>query len=342
MSDKHKVFDKEIIKDFAEDVNNDMVRRAYYYVNESIDQAIQKISLNNIYIKEQNIELIPVGDLMTNTFTNVSEIDLLLTIRSAQLELNSIKKFDNKFLSYINKFKRAWKINKNNKKKNKLKNKLFNFKKNKNIITKQTLYQKKKKLYNIFDIKNNLFEEMTNYFTNLTILYNEDNKISILSKDEIGYKVNIYPVFKHENYLRIFNKNDYKYKEIKIKEALQNIKNKANEIYNINKLIIDDEFIFNKIIKIFKNLYFNIKHENNFIFVESLIYSCPTSLFKIEKNDENNYIYNIFIKVLNYINSINLSKIKSIYNDEKTIYQQDEISLYNINSFIKLLSEMIL
>ena len=114
---------------------------------------------------------------------------------------------------------------------------------------------------------------------------------------------------------------------------------KAEEIAKLNakNLKNQDNDILYKMIRIFKSLFYNLKQSYEYQFVESMIYFCPNILFKIEEDEH--YVYNVFLKVLNYLNNSSISQIRSIYNDEKTIYQQDQTSLYTVKTFLKELQE---
>ena len=68
-----------------------------------------------------------------------------------------------------------------------------------------------------------------------------------------------------------------------------------------------------------------------------MIYACPNSLFKLEENEH--YVYNTFLKILNYLVNSPLNKYKSIYNEEKTIFEYDGVTILALKSFLKDVQE---
>ena len=333
--EKSKILDKSIIKDFANKIDNFEAKRVFYLMAEYIDEISNKLSQNNNIINEQNIELFEAGDLYFNSLTINSELDFFLSIKSPQIEMNSTNIMGNKFNILLNKIKHAWQNRrKKNNKFDKRKQKKLN-KKN-SMITEKDLLNQKEKQYSLYDLKNDFFNELTFKLTNMTILYNTPSNIKIFSKDEFKYKINIYPVIKRESYFKIWDNNKHKLMKVDILNAKQMLEEKAKLISkqnSINKNSSED--ILFEIIRIFKNLYFNFYKTYDYQFIESLIYYCPNSLFT--NNDDNDFVYNVFLKVLNYLNHYNLINQKALINSDNTISQQYNISNYKITNFINLI-----
>lgn len=337
---KFKVLDKSIIEDFAVKANDDSAKRVYYLLSEYVDEIANKISQTNNLVNSQNVELVKVGDLFSNTFTNISELDLYLSIKSAQIEINSSLQFENKFRNVWKRIKYAW-INRNKNSARFQKKQKKKLAKKNLIITEKDLLDKKEKPYTITDLKNDFFDGLVSNMTNTTILYNMPSKIRILGKDEFGFRINIVPVIQRDGFFKVLDTTNNKFIETNPVGAKNILDEKANEINKQNSILsIHDEDLLFKIIRIFKSLYYNLFQSYNYQFVESIVYYCPNSLFKIE--DEKNYIYNVFLKVLNYINNINIFNIRSIYNQDKTILQQYNLSIMQIKAFLTNIKDYLL
>ena len=336
MAKKEKIIDKGMIEDFARPVSTDRARKVFYALSDYIDDCAMEIEQTNQIVNSQNVNFYEAGDLLTNSLLSVSELDFYLSIKSAQLELNSIGTMQNKFKIFINKLKVAWKGRKK-KTIRQQKKQAKKLAKKSAVLTEKDLKEKKEKPYDLVEFKNDIFENLTECLTNLTVLYNNPNKIRILAKDEFGFRINIYPVIKHDDYFKIWSGVKNKFVEINPFEAKKFLQEKAEEISKQNNNENGGEVFFS-VIRIFKNLYYNLKQNNEYQFVESLVHSCPNSLFKYE-ND--NQIFDVFLKVLNYLNNTNLTQIRSIYNNEKTIYQQENVQYYLIKSFLKDLQDYV-
>lgn len=335
MAKKEKIIDKGMIEDFARPVSTDRARKVFYVLSDYVDDCAMEIEEVNQIVNAQNVNFYEAGDLLSDSLISVSELDFYLSIKSAQLELNSIGTMQNKFKIFLNKFKNAWKGRKKKtiRKQKKEAKKLL---KSKAILTEKQLVEKKEKPYDLADFKNDIFEGLAENLTNLSVLYNNSNKIRILAKDEFGYRINIYPVIKHDDFFRIWSATKNKFVEIRPFEAKKALQEKAQEISKINNENNGGEVLFD-MIRVFKNLFYNFKQSYDYQFVESLIYSCPNSLFANYANKT----FDVFLKVLNYLNNTNLSQIRSIYNNEKTIYQQENVQYYLIKSFLKDLQDYV-
>ena len=109
MAKNKKVIDRGVVEEFAEVLSTDKARRVFYSLSDYIDDCSLEISQLNQLINVHNVNFLEIGDVLTNTLIPVSELDFFLSIRSAQIELNSIGRMENKFRVFINKFKAAWK-----------------------------------------------------------------------------------------------------------------------------------------------------------------------------------------------------------------------------------------
>lgn len=329
---KGKVLDKGMIEDFAQKVSDDSARKVFYLISEYVDEIATSLFQTNPLLNVQNIELLMAGDLLTGTFLSISEPEFYLSVRSAQIEINSVGPMENKFKIMWKRFKSAWATRDKNTKRYQKKEKKKALKKGSEITEKQLL-EKKEKPYSLLDFKNDFFEGLVQNMTNMTVLYNTPSKIRILARDEFGFRININPVIKHDDYYKVWNSSSNKFIEVSLEKAKKLLEDKTAEISKLNSVEFNDLDLLYKIIRIFKNLYYNLCHSYNYQFVESLIYFCPSSLFKVE--EEENYIYNVFLKVLNYLNNVSLADVRSIYNQEASLFKQHNISIFQIKGFLK-------
>lgn len=337
MADQRKVIDKGMIEEFGSISDTNNFRDVVYHLTDIMEDIVLELSKSNIYLNIKNIELLPFGDYANNTEIPNSEIDLFLAVKSAQMELNSVGPMENKWKIFWNRVVKAWKNRKktNPKKAKKKAEKLA--KKQAKMLTIDELKEKKEKPYTIVSFKDEFYNKLIDKFSTSTILYNHSTNMKILAKDELGFKINIYPAFKHDEGVKFWDNHKNKFVFSNPLEAETLLRNKNESINITNNFKLRD--VFYRIIRVFKNLYFNIFNSESYLFIDSLIYNCPDSLFKV---DSSSSIYSVFIKVLNYLNNIDISNFKSIYNYEKTIMEQENINYFRIKKFIKEINEFLI
>ncbi len=332
MPKDRNIIDRGMIEEFAQDISSEKARSVFYALSDKLDEVSAELSQTNVLIQEQNVELFLAGDFLTETLTQVSELNFYLSIRNAQVELNSVDLMTNRFKIFWNKVKKAWK-NRNKNSARARKKEAKKIKKANSQITETQLREKKEKPYSLVDFKMDFYDGLATKLTNLTVLYNYEDKIRIIGRDEFGYRINLFPVIKHDDFFRIWDAERNKFKEIRPFEAKSILEKKEKEIAGLTPLGKENGEILYEIIRIFKILFYNLEKSNDYQFIESLINFVPSSLFKYE--NEEHHSYNVFIKVLNYLSNSPLSEIRSIYNQEKTIYMQEGVSVLTIRSFLK-------
>ena len=96
MAKKIKIVDKGMIEDFAKPISTEKARKVFYALSDYVDDCAMEIEETNSIINSQNVNFYEAGDLLTNSLLSVSELDFYLSIKSAQLELNSIGTMQNK------------------------------------------------------------------------------------------------------------------------------------------------------------------------------------------------------------------------------------------------------
>jgi hypothetical protein len=336
MADK-KVIDKGMIEEFGSKIDSTNLRNAIYSLTDIVEDISMELSLSNQLIKVNNVDILPFNDYANIEILN-SDINLYLAIKSAQIELNSIGPMNKKWKIYWNRLVNAWKNRRSNTRKAKKKAAKL-AKKNAKMLTIEQLAEKKEQPYNLVSLKNDFFEKFIEKLNETSVIYNQPTRIRILAKEELGFKVNIYPVIRHDDGLKFWDILKNKFVLIKPVEAKYLLEEKNKEI---NQLIKNDKLndAFYAIIRIFKNLYYSVNQSYNYEFIESLIYNCPNSLFEVKS--KNATVYDVFIKVINYLNHTDISNFRSIYNNEKTIAEQDNVSIYSIRNFIKGINDYLI
>ena len=177
----------------------------------------------------------------------------------------------------------------------------------------------------------NYFDYISEQLSNLSVIYNYPDKIKILSKEEIGYKINLIPAFLHDfGELRVWDNAKNKFKSIYLENAINLLNVKNEEINNYSQNTND---VFFNCIKVYKGLASNIFQKTELSFIEDLIYNCPNEIF--EKD-----LYSTFIRSLNYLKNAHIADFISIYNPQNTLYSQHSISIYEVRSFLKDISDM--
>lgn len=333
------LIDKSLIQNLSYETDNNNSRNIIYQISDMLDDITIDLASYNKYININNVDSKVFGDFATKTSFPDSDLNFYLLIKSGQLELNTIKELQNKRKILWRKIKLAWA---NIKKKNK-KRKFFakkNKKKNKEFITEDELKEKKEALYTIINIKEDYFEYIAKYMSEMTVIYNKIDKITILSKEDLGYNINIIPAFVHDDELRVWNFNTNKFKSIFFNNAIIALENKNEEINRINysqnnsqKIlkINDNKDIFLKLIRIYKSITNNLLQTKDLDFIDSLIYNCPNEIF------EGN-IYDVFVRSINYLKNADIADFRSVYNLNVSLYEQHDLTIYDIKKLIKEIS----
>lgn len=144
MPKERNIIDRGMIEEFAQAVSNEKARNVFYALSDDLDEVSNEISQTNSLVTEQNVELFLAGDFLTNTLTQVSELNFYLSIRNAQIELNSIDIMSNKWKNFWNKVKKAWQ-NRNKSSARARKKQEKKLKKANSQITESQLREKKRK-----------------------------------------------------------------------------------------------------------------------------------------------------------------------------------------------------
>ena len=305
------VFDKGTILGFTENVSQDLIDENCSRLVQILTSSITDLSKKNAIISK-DIQVVPINEFATGAITPISSLDVFLVIKSPQIELNTVKVVKNKFKSFWERLKFAWKKSRIKKKRKR---------RNKNITEQTTLNAQLKGKYDINDLCLDLVNNISNYITPLSIVSSTNAVVSITG-DDFSFPVNVYPAIKKENTYSVYNKILNKFFEYNFTERFENLKEMASG---------KEDKVLN-LIKIYNMLYFNLYNKALYQpFVESLIYNLPDNIF------ESDDIYEIFIRSINFLNNARWQDFVSILDKTKPMFKDERLqfSLFDTLDFIK-------
>lgn len=305
-----RIFSQQTIESFATPCSEEVAGSLVGFITSQLDEILSLLSKKRPVISNNYYYKI-VGEF-ENGATNVnSQLDLFIVFNAPQLELNTVKIVNNKFITFWNKVKFAY-INSKKKKKSRKKK----IKEQKEIIIAENKYT-------VANLKQDLVKEFLQRLDDKCYVCTNVHGIKLIIREYFGIDVNIYPVLENGDKFQLYNSYnnsfftiDFKNREEKLKKKIEN----TSEIFIL-------------LVRVFNCLYFNLNNSNymNQILIESLLYNCPDSLFVGDS------FYEVFLKILNYLYNSNLKKFKSILDDKENIFNCNLIneSPINIQNFIK-------
>ncbi len=270
-------------------------------INQVLALSIDALSKKVSYINVKNVLLQPVNELITNSFVDNSGCVYFLGIDNAQLELNTMKK-TNIWRNFKERLKYAWsarKLFKRRRRRSRRKRELQQIEE----LSKVKFDPSK---YSIYNLAEDLQTSMCNNLSETTILSLKDSKISIIGKEDFGSntEITIYLVSHNEQSFKYFSANKRGFIEVNINSRLEQISLKLNDVGDN----------FNKLLKIFNTLYYNVNgHMPNQVYLESLLCAVPNELF------DGMDIYKVFLKVINFLKVKSIRNIQSINDMTKNI-----------------------
>lgn len=289
-----KKIDTTSIIEFSRIQDVTQIATSYSFLTEMLNISMKNISSTNLAIIPYDcVEICPINSFSNASNTQVSELDMLISINSPQLELNSYKLVLTKWQKLNKNLKNAW-ANRNTKKKKK---------KKRRAVQQASKHQYYDDLpYNVMRLKNDLFEEIVRHMSNLSIVYNQPSKIKVVANQELGLTFNVYLGIKVGETTKIWNpaQNDF---------DVYNLKNLQNEVGEKTKKIGPN---FLDIFRILNNLYFYInKRQPPIGIVEMIMFSLPDELFL-------GTIQDCFCSIINYL--INVKAITMFKNSKPDNY----------------------
>lgn len=292
---------RELINSIANQDNKKYLKNINKKVNEILALSIDNLSNKVSYINLKNVVLQPVNELINNSFVDNSSCAYFLGIENAQLELNTSRKM-NFWRNFKERLKFAWANRKlfNRRKRKKRKKR---FKTEENVQSKVKFDPSK---YSIYDLAEDFQYSLSNYLQDTTIITLSDNLIKIVGREDFGSNTDIliYLVNSNDNVFKYYAGKRKSFIEIDISKRVEKINEKINSV--------GDNFI--KMLKVLNVLFYNINgFMPNQVYIESILYSCPNDLF------DSIDIYNVYIKIMNYLSLKTVRNIKSINDENKTI-----------------------
>lgn len=311
-----KTISKQLIESIAEMDNSEFVNDVEEKINSLVYLAVDDMSKSIPYVDVDKCVLQPVNEIFNGAITPESEFVYFLGFSSPQIEMNCLQ-YNDFWKKLKDRLLYAWNESKKSKKK----------KSRKKIeeAPKETAYEFNDTRYNLEMLKADLQKAFVKNLTMTSIVYNYDNFIRIIGRDEFGIRTQIiiYPCLIEGNNFKFF---------INRKKGFYSINfEKRTELFIDKTSRVGDVFV--KMIKIFNTLFRNSARTYimpNQIFIESLLYNTPDELFDGEN------IYDTFIKIVNFLNMTDINDFKSILDPNLTI-SQDKTTKNNQMIFLRFL-----
>lgn len=311
-----KTISKQLIESIAEMDNSEFVNDVEEKINSLVYLAVDDMSKSIPYVDVDKCVLQPVNEIFNGAITPESEFVYFLGFSSPQIEMNCLQ-YNDFWKKLKDRLLYAWNESKKSKKK----------KSRKKIeeAPKETAYEFNDTRYNLEMLKADLQKAFVKNLTMTSIVYNYDNFIRIIGRDEFGIRTQIiiYPCLIEGNNFKFF---------INRKKGFYSINfEKRAELFIDKTSRVGDVFV--KMIKIFNTLFRNSARTYimpNQIFIESLLYNTPDELFDGEN------IYDTFIKIVNFLNMTDINDFKSILDPNLTI-SQDKTTKNNQMIFLRFL-----
>ena len=311
-----KIFDKATIENFAQKVDEEVVETSLSTFSFITEQSMEDFKKSNAFITA-NYELAVANEFCSGAVLPNSRIDLLLILKSPQLELNTSKLLNNKFKSFWTRLKHAWKNRKKKSKKRK--------KKDKYIAKTKEVRQIDKAKYNISNFNMDLLNHLSNHLEKDCVVSLGGGVIEI-GGQRLPFSCRIFPVFDrggtYNFYLDSRNKFfniDFQKRELHLEELV--------ETYGERYL---------ELCQIFSGLYFNLTQARpNALFIESLVANLPKDAFFYDS------VYESFVFAVNYITNTKQSNFFAITNTSTRLIDEKlcGVTALEISSFMKNLQK---
>ena len=172
---------KDLIEGLRDSTNVEFVDNLNYATFALVNQALIDLSNKSSYIQPEKAYLTPVNEIYLHAMTSQSEYTYFLGIANTEIELNSLDK-KHYFKNLWKRFVRAFKMSRKKKKKKR---------KDKEITPTVSVTKEK---YTIDELKNDFIYYLSNLISTSSIIYEYEDHISIIGKEEFGtnVKINIY------------------------------------------------------------------------------------------------------------------------------------------------------
>lgn len=315
-----KGISKKLIEAIAKSENEQFAEETEKRVAALVSLAVEDLSKTVPFISVQNCLLQPVNETFNGAITPDSEFIYFLGFESPQIELNCIQ-YNDGWKKFKERLIYAWNASKRKKKKKRRKKG-----EPQELAVTAYEYQDAGK-YNLDALKEDLQKAFVKNLTTTSIVYNQERYLRVIGRDEFGSKTQIYI------YPCIMEGNDFKF-FISRKKGFYTI-NFENRVKFLNEKMEKVGENFLSMIKILNTMFRNTRNSSipNQIFIESLLYNTPDELF------EGSDIYEVFIKIVNFLNMTDVSQFKSILNADMKI-SEDKATKSNQIAFVKFLGSL--
>ena len=311
---------RSLIESIAQSDYSEFAENTETKVNALVSLAVEDMQASIPFVSIQKCILQPVNETFNGAITAESEYIYFLGFNSPQIEINCLQYND-----WWKKFKEqlvfAWNSSKKKKKK----------KRRKKDQAEQPIpqYDFDTNKYNLDSLKDDLQKAFVKNLTTTSIVYNLSNCLRVIGRDEFGPKTQIfiYPCL-------MDGAGNFKFL-ISRKKGFYSI-NFDKRIELVNQKMSEVGYNFVSMLKILNTLFRTSSKSSsapNQIFLESLLYNVPNELFEGED------IYNVFIKIVNYLNLTDVNNFKSILSPDKTI-AEDKATKLNQIAFLKFLNSL--
>lgn len=308
-----KIFNQKVIAEFTNICPKEVAENVSAIAITLVDESIEEIK-KHVPIMHGEHDYIFVDEHHFGTSTVNSELSIFVVFKSHQLEINTKELVNSKFEKFKLRLLNALNSMKKTKKRKKKSKQQDND--NKQILIEST------KRYSILNLKNDLVKVMLTKIDNQSYIQVMDYYIKLISPNNLGLSVNIYPVLEEsENCYKLYNSYKNEFFEVDFKQRDQNFNQKYHDV-GVNFLYM---------IRVFNNLHFSIfNYIPNQILIESLLFNVPNDLYS------GFTFYESFIKILNYLSNTNMKNFVSIVDNTKSLAEEIllEQSLATINKFL--------
>ena len=326
--------DKSLLESFSGEVDTSVLTDAFYNLSDIIDDITTELSYKFNFIKINNIDVVMAGDFATKTSIPDSDLDIILAIKSSQLEINTIKEYSRFSKKFLTKLSLAW-----NSVRSRKRGFLLRKKKKKQKLEDEKYYNLDiNKNYTIVDLQEEYFNQLPYFFSNTTVIYNNLSQITLLAKEEIGFKINIKLAFVHDDEYKLWTPNSNKFTSLYLFDAIESLQKKNDEINQINYSQNPDskknQDLFYKSIRVLKNLALIYTQNTKLGYIDSLVFNCPNQIFSDD-------VYSTTIRLINHLKTAHIADFYSVFNQNENLYSYHNISILKIKEILNNITSML-
>lgn len=290
---------REFVEELNQSNNQGFAEKLNNIIFGVVENALTELSEKSPFVKKEHCVLIPVDETFLGSFCQLSQYTYILGIDNPQIAFNSKKRRN--WWSYVwREFKASWRIGRKKK-----------YKKRENVNT-PVPFDK----YRISDFKHDLMNRIANNISDTSVVYEYPFNLMIIGNDDfgLGVKVLIYVCYFEgkTNTFKLYNAPKNKFIDVNFGKRFENLNAK---IKMCGQSFVDIVKLFNTV---FSKKYNRIPNQ---VLVESMIYSCPDTLF------DDKDIYKTFVNIANYVRVMDSSSFVSICDEQKPLFEDKIIKI---------------